>query len=441
MERGTELVYRGTFTEQSVGDRVRFQRNYHFETRLLVIDARETGYDLAAMTHLQDKSARTGKSAEQAGGAVRLERLRLEPSGRLTPAFAVPIEGPPTLEVGMFLEFPRGRLQLNQGWETKEVGQPNVAWQVAGRETVLSQPCYKVVGLQSSDDWERPRGDRGAWRRTDTLWVSLSTGQTIRVERTIEQRDPASREVSRMSTLRYDLESNLRHPPALTNDRRVEIARAIEFRTLAAPMLPQPARAGRELSALLRKINAFVEAQPATPYREAVWAVRRQVEAATRGEVVATNYGPTAAPLLPVEIKNKPAPEFLATNITGTGTVRLSSFKGKPTLLLFYNPRSETAGELLRWAQEVHRTLGKHVHVVGMSTSNDATEVLKQREAVGASFPVLHGSGLWRSYGVEATPTCVVLDGEGHIRHRFLGWGRETGPEVQTELRRWLSTR
>jgi peroxiredoxin len=296
------------------------------------------------------------------------------------------------------------------------------------------------VGLQTSDDWERPRADRGAWRRTDTLWISIRSGQTIRVERTIEQREPASREISRMSTLRYDLESNLRHLPALTNDRRVEIVRAIEFRTLATPMLPQPARASRELAALLRKINAFLEAQPATPYREAVLAVRRQVEAAGRGEVVVAQYAPLT-PSLPVEVKNTPAPEFLATNISGMGTMRLSSFKGKPTLLLFYNPRSETAPEMLRWAQELHSSLGKYVHIIGMSTSDNSTEVLKQRTAAGAEFPILHGSGLWRSYGVEATPTCVVLDAEGHIRHRFLGWGRETGPEVQAELRRWLSTR
>jgi peroxiredoxin len=455
LERGTELVYRGTFTEQSVGDRVRFQRAYRFETRALAIEASEKGADLAVMTHLQDKSPRaagtpavpiTGSAnpstapRDESTGAVRLERVRLDANGRVSPGFGVPVEGPPSIELGMFVELPTGRLKRNQGWENREPGQPARAWQVAGQETVLSQPCVKLVGIQASDDWEKPRADRGAWRRVDTVWIATRNGLAVRVERVTEQREPASREVSRTSTLRYDLESDLRHPPAMLGDRRLEIARAIEYRLVATPMLPQPARSGRELAALLRKINAFLESQPPTPYREAVLGVRRQVEAASRGEVVMTNYTQPTAPL-PLEVKNKPAPEFVATSITGTGNVRLSSFKGKPTLLLFYQPRSETAPELLRWAQDLHATLGKHVHIVGMSASDETTLVLKQRTAAGASFPILHGSGLRASYGVEATPTCVIVDAEGHIRHRTVGWGRETGTQVQTELRRWLSVR
>jgi peroxiredoxin len=443
LERGTELVYRGTFTEQSVGDQVRFQRAYRFETRGLVIESSEKGADLAVMTHLQDKSSRTpagGASPRaEASGAVRLERVRLEPNGRVTPGFGIPLEGPPSIELGMFVELPTGKLKRNQGWETREPGQPNRAWQVAGQETVLSQPCIKLVGIQSSD-WETPRGDRGSWRRVDTVWIGTRNGLAIRVERVTEQREPASREISRTSTLRYDLESDLRQPMAMLGDRRLEITRAIEYRSLAAPLLPQPARSSRELSVLLRKINAFLESQPPTPYREAVLGVRRQVEAASRGEVVMTNYAePTTA--LPLEVKNKPAPEFVATSITGTGTVRLSSFKGKPTLLVFYQPRSETAPELLRWTQDLNASLGKHVHIVGMSASDDNALVLKQRTAAGVTFPILHGSGLRASYGVEVTPTCVILDAEGHIRHRAVGWGRETCTQVQAELRRWLTVR
>ncbi|MFQ3591625.1 MAG: redoxin domain-containing protein [Gemmataceae bacterium] len=364
----------------------------------------------------------------------------METNGRVTPSYSVPIDGPPSIELGMFVELPTGRLKRNQGWEIREPGQPNHVWQVAGPETVLAQPCVKLVGIQASEDWEKPRADRGAWRRLDTVWIATRHGLAIRVERIIEQREPASREVSRTSTLRYDLESDLRHPPAMLNDRRVEIARTIEYRALAKPLLAQPARNSRELAALLRKINSFMESQPPTPYREALVTLRRQVEAASRGEVVGVGYA-EAAEKLPSEVRNKPAPEFVASSITSPGSVRLSSFKGKPTLLMFYQPRSETAPEMLRWAQELHSSLGKHVHIVGMSTSDESTLVLKQRNAAGATFPILHGSGLRASYGVEATPTCVIVDAEGHIRHRAMGWGRETGPQVQSELRRWLTVR
>jgi peroxiredoxin len=439
MERGTEWVYRGTFTEQTLGLRVRFQRTYRFETRILAVEASENGADLAVMTHLQDKSPR-GSTWEGGNGAVRLERVRLESHGRVRPSFSVPLEGPPSIELGMVVELPRGRLKRLQTWQCREPGRPPLTWQVIGQETVLAQPCLKLVGVQQSDDWDQPRADRGAWRRVESVWLASRHGLAVRVERVIEHREPASREVSRSATLRYELESDLKHPAALLNDRRVEIARALEFRSLATPLLPQPIRASRELAALLRKIQAFLDSQPPTPYREAVLSIRNQVEAASRGEVVVSHYAEPVQPF-PLEIKNKPAPDFLATSITGTGNVRLSSFKGKPTLLIFYQPRSETALEMLRWAQELQATLGKFVHIVGMSTSDDSALVLKQRSAAGATFPILHGSGLRASYGVEVTPTCVLLDAQGHMRHRVMGWGRETGPEVLAELRRWVNVR
>jgi hypothetical protein len=109
--------------------------------------------------------------------------------------------------------------------------------------------------------------------------------------------------------------------------------------------------------------------------------------------------------------------------------------------MIFYHPGSETAPELLKWAQGLNSSLGKHVHVVGMSASDDAAVVLKQRAALGATFPVLHGSGLRNTYGVEATPKCIVIDADGIVRGAYLGWGRETGDVVMAELRRWLVTR
>ena len=50
--RGQELVYRGTFSEESAGARVQFQRTYRFETRYFVLDTPARRIDLAALTTL-----------------------------------------------------------------------------------------------------------------------------------------------------------------------------------------------------------------------------------------------------------------------------------------------------------------------------------------------------------------------------------------------------
>lgn len=440
-ERGGEMVYRGTFTEQAVDLRVRFQRSFRIEARLLVLDAQPRHTDLAAMTIFKDRGpTATGATAT----AVRLEKVRVDGTGQVQSltagGLAVPIDGPPSLEVGMFVPLPGGRLKPNQGWESRPPGEPARAWQVAGAEAVLAQNCLKLVGIQVSDEWERPRADRGAWRRTDTVWISTRTGLAVRVQRTIEQRDPASRETSRLSTLRYDLESSVRHPLPFTESYQKEVAKALELRALALPLLPHPLKMSRELTALSRKVNHYLEMQPATPYREAVLAVKRQVEAAGRGEVVVVQYHEPAKEEAPTVARvGSLAPEFLATDMTGPGSARLARFKGKAVLILFYHPTSHTAADVIRFAQSVNASLGKYVNVVGMSASDDAARVLKQRSALGATFPVLHGSGLRASYGVEATPKFIVIDASGVVRGMYLGWGSETSGEVLAELRRWLS--
>ena len=97
------------------------------------------------------------------------------------------------------------------------------------------------------------------------------------------------------------------------------------------------------------------------------------VEAAGRGEVV---------PRLPrtpkprrksssVAAIGQPAPDFVATDFAGRGTARLSKWKGRPLVLVFYNPDSFTAPELLRFAQDLHVRWGKHVSVVGLCVSDD----------------------------------------------------------------------
>jgi peroxiredoxin len=313
-----------------------------------------------------------------------------------------------------------------------------MGWQVAGTDTIGTSTCIRLVGLQKSDDWDRPRGDRTAWRRRETVWVSPRTGLAARVERIIEQREPARLEPTRKSTLRYDLESSLQYHSQLGDDRRVEITQALTFRDNAAPLLAQPARNAKLLAIQLRKIAYHLENQPPTPYREAVLQVKRQVEAASRGEVVpaAHQAGESTAPA--VAALGQSAPDFVATSITAAGSARLASWKGKPIVLLFYHPGSVTATESLRFAQNLHSTYWRHAQVVALSVSDDKAAVLKQRDALKLTFPILHGGGLRISYAVETTPKIVLIDARGVVRGSYLGWGSETGEEVLTELRRWL---
>lgn len=448
--RGQELVYRGTFTEETVGARVQFQRVYRSETRYFVLDALPAGTELAAFTTLQARapgSASPNVRIEGAASSVRLEKVTLLPYGRVTAAdlsLAVPLEGPCPLESAVFVEMPRGRVVPNQTWEKPEPGRPAMIWKLAGTETVHGQSCLVFVGVQQSDDWERPRADRNGWRREDRVWLLPRSGVTARVERTIEHHEPARREVSQRSVLRYELESSLQYPTQLALDRRQEILQAMSYREVARPLVVEPGRNARALQALQTRIAGHLENQPPTPYRDAVLTVKRQVEAACRGEVVTVAYQtltppPPAPPLLPTTVAlGEPAPDFVATEFTGKGTARLARWKGKPILMVFYNPTSVTAPDVLRFAREVQATHGAKASVVGMSVSPDGKAALAQANTLGLTYPLLFGGGLRISYGVETTPKFVVIDAVGVVRGMYLGWGAETAGEVTTELRRWL---
>jgi peroxiredoxin len=446
--RAQELLYRGSFTEEYFDSRVRLNRAYRLEARVFVLDTPPRGLDVALLTILKSSDpnhrAAPTVSAGPAGGSVRLERARVDLQGKVSAdpgtSLAVPLEGAPTLECGMFVEVP-GRVGPGQTWQTAEEGRPPCAWEAVGPEMVRGTSCFKLVGVQQSDDWGRPRADRAAWRRTDTVWVEPRLGVAYRVERVIERCEPAHREPTQRSVLRYERDFIRQLAGTFSDDCREEIRQALAFRDRAAPLLTAPARyAAPQLTALLNKINAYLEHQPETPpYREAVLQVKRLVEAARRGEAppVPVEERPVAPAVATVGLA---APDFLVANLTGPGSARLRQWLGRPVLLVFYHPASPTAADLLRYAQRLKTTYGERIAVLGMSVSGDVNLIQRQRSALGLTFPVLNGSALRTSYAVE-TPKIVLLDAAGVVRGEYLGWGRETPGAVREDLKTWLSRR
>jgi hypothetical protein len=438
---GQEFVYRGTYTEEASGGGVQFGRACRVEVRLLVLETNPRGAEVAFFTCLRPRDSRPAGTGDGADAAsARLEVAHVDAQGRVTPApgvsLAAPLEGPPAVECGAFVEVPPGRAQ-ETGWQEAEAGRPARAWHVAGTDTVAGAAYVKLAATQQSDDWDRPRADRAGWRRADTVWFAPRLGVAFRVERVIERRDPSRQASSLRGTLRYELESSLQYPAEMVKDRRQDVLQARAFAEAAAPLLPAGARAAPQMNALLAKINYHLDHQPPTPYRDAVLQVKRHVEAARRGEVPVAPPEDAATPL-GVAAAGRPAPDFLATDFTGPSASGPRRWRGRPALLVFYSPGSPTAGEVLRFAQHVQDSFGPAVAVVGLTVSPDRERALRQRADLGATFPVLDGSGLRISYAVESTPKLFVTDESGVVRGAYVGWGPESDAEVLRELRQWV---
>jgi peroxiredoxin len=259
------------------------------------------------------------------------------------------------------------------------------------------------------------------------------------VERVIERRGPADHEPTQCGKLRYELDSSLVFSGPMAEDRRREITQALTLRDQLVPLLAQPTQHGPQLVNLVKRVDYYSENQPPTPYRPAILQVQRRAESARRGESPPVLFEETAAPATPTAATvGQLAPDFIANDLTGSGSARPRRWLGKPVLLIFYNPASPTATEVLRFAQRIWRSYPEHVTVVGLAVGEIAA-AKSQHQDLGLAFPVLDGGGLRISYAVETTPKFVILDSSNIVRGAWLGWGRETPAEVVDELKRWLS--
>ena len=440
LSKAQELVYRGTFTEEATGGSVQFNRTFRLESRIFVLDTPSKGAEVAFLTVLKSREAHSDAAKGAAAESVRLDLAHVDLQGVVTAepgtSLTVPLEGPPTLEVGAFAAVPEGKFTADSTWETTEEGRPIRFWRAVGSDMVNGVRCLKLEGVQKSDDWDKPRADRDAWRRTDRVWLAPRLGVACRVERVIERRESGRRDPTYKSVLDYDQDEPMQYPGRLYDERQREIVQAHAFSEAAVPLLTTPAKNGPQLAALLNRIAYHLDRQPQTPYREAIFQVKRRVEAAQRGETppeVASEEKPETPT---VAIVGGAAPDFLAPNIVTSGTFRLRQTRGKPVLLVFYNPASPTTAGVLAYAQKMSDSY-KDLTVLALTVSGDVDAIKRQRANLKLTFPVLDGSGLHSSYGVEGTPKLMVLDGNGVVRGDYVGWGSETPGAVMNELRRW----
>jgi len=451
LSHALELVYRGSFREEAFSSRVQFNRAYRVETRVFVLETTLRGSQAAFCTMLKARDPHANSTAPAitsgpVSSSVRLEIAQIDPQGKIQAepgvSLAVPLEGVPTVDCSAFLAVPVGRLAVGDTWESGEEGRPLTIWRVAGVEMVNGTSCLKLAGVQQSEDWDSPRADRGSWRRQDTVWMSPRLGIAYRVERLIEEREPARQEPTMKSFFRSDLESSLQYPGQLFENRLLEINQARAFQEAAAPLLTNPARYSAQLTALEGKINQHLEQQPPTPYREAIFQARRRVEAARRGETPAPAVELIALQA-PIQVARlgQHAPDFVVSDFNHPEGARLRTWLGRPILMVFFNPSSPFANQVLRYGQQLQTMYGGDLNVLGMSVTDEPGPVLQLRDSLKLTMPLLKGSGLRIGYAVETTPKLIIIDAMGVVRGSYLGWGHETAHEVFEELKRWLPQR
>lgn len=442
---GLELVYLGSYTEESLIPNVQYQQHYRLETQFLVLEGKQRSWQVAVMTSLSLRDGKQERQPPANGGrssSVRLEILQVNSQGRVSDASGASVEmslsGPPTLEFGAFVEAPLTKVSKNGFWPVNEEGRPPRTWTVVGNEVCGGISCIKLVGEQQSEDWDRPRADRAAWRRRDTVWIAPQLGVAQKVERVVERREPGRREPTQRGTVRYELESRLQYPGKLLEDRRQEIVKAAKFQEEARPLLATPAQYSGQIDALAKKVAYYRENQAPTPYRNAILQLEGRLDRARKGE---TPPEPSSEDIpikrTAVDLGQK-APDFVVTDLISKKSTRLSRLLGKPVLVFFYNPTTSTGKDVLQFARELAEKHGDNISILAMAVTQDAGQIRKQHSEMRLPFAIHDGKGLHLTFGVEATPRLVLLDADGIVRAAHTGWGFHTPREITQELSRCL---
>ena len=431
---GLELVYSGISTEETLGTSV--TRSYRLQNHVLVLGSEGKVCDVAFMTTLTVRDPnQTGKTAP---ASIRLELAKVDNQGRMKPlsgsTLHPPIAAPPTIETACFVEAPPIRVGRGASWDVAEEGQPPRSWQIQGTESCAGSPCVKLLGQQQSDDWDRPRADSAAWRRRDLIWLSVQAGIAVKVERTVERRDPARREPSHRTVTSYTLESRLRYPNKLFDDRKQEILLAHKIADDTAGFLKQATGDSARLDLLLRKVSYHLENRPSTPYRMALEHAVERVDHAKRGEIVTAGYLEQPPERLgPLQVGQR-VPDFITEGL-GTHTAsRLSRSLGRPVLVFYYNPGTTIGVDVLKFAKELGDKNGDRMSILAMAVTNDVDAAIRQRAALDLPFPILDGGVMRIPFGVDGTPRFIVLDAEGVIRCQSTGWGIQIPDEIREHL-------
>jgi hypothetical protein len=437
LARGLELVYAGTYVDESLAPNVKYQKTYRLETTLFVLDTGKLHSDVALMTALSEIDGRQ-PSGSSGPASVRFTLARIDPQSKLRTlddkALNLSISGPSTLEFGFLAEVPLTRVGKNAFWEVTEEGRPARSWQVAGAEACAGVTCVKLIATQQSVDWDHPRADQTAWRRNDILWLVPQLNVALKVERSIERRDPAHKVPTHRSVVRYELESKLRYPGKMFDDRQREIAALKKFQEEAAPLLQQPAQYRTQLEGLIRKVAYHVEHQPTTPYRKAVLHLKQSLELARRGEAPVATGSDDPGPIIRQVGLGERMPDFVIAPLTEKQPVHLQKLLGLPTLVIFYNPTTEMGKQVMQHAKGLSQKQAGKVHVLALALTNDLEAAVKQHADLGLPFPVLDGSALRLTLAAEHTPRFVLIDGEGVVRWESTGWGLHSAAEIAQEL-------
>jgi hypothetical protein len=427
---GQELLFRGTVRAEALGQTIQLSSEYKLEVRALVLGETTGQTEIACCTKLT-LAPSPGSAAHPA--SVHLTLMAMDSVGRIVSSnyphgLCLPIDVPATWEQGWIVPSNISASAPAAQWEVPEPGRLPRRFQLLA---VNPSQC-QISCHQESSDWNKPRADSTAWKRSETITFDLKQQLPIKITRLIERRAPAHQKITSRLTTEYELvSSRVLDGPLLAVQRRdIEQIRQFQrqVQTLAAAAEARDCTA--QFQRLARDLEKFQYSGGGTAYREALGSLQSLVQAGLENRLA----NPWAA-ADKVDLPSMTDCKLLGTD--GKTAVTLSQFRGRPCLLIFMKPGTSLTQQVMAWANQFQTSLGSRTCVcLYLTTASEGPKILQAtfEEPAPLRF-FLQGQTLATEQKVTETPHFLLLNVDGAIAFECTGWGPEPQRDLEKRIR------
>jgi cytochrome c biogenesis protein CcmG/thiol:disulfide interchange protein DsbE len=130
------------------------------------------------------------------------------------------------------------------------------------------------------------------------------------------------------------------------------------------------------------------------------------------------------------------APDFTLRTLDGQ-EIALSKLKGKVILLDFWATWCGPCRESIPHLIQLYKNYKKNgFEVIGMNMDRGNIETVRHfAESMGILYPiVITPNNVERNYGVNSLPTTILIDKEGRIREKILGFTTEIAKQMTAKV-------
>jgi peroxiredoxin len=139
------------------------------------------------------------------------------------------------------------------------------------------------------------------------------------------------------------------------------------------------------------------------------------------------------------------APDLELPSLGATSKTRLSSFRGRPVLLVMFMSNCHLCDDEMPEIERLHRRLlPRGLAVIGVSADTDRAALQRFAQRHQITFPVLEDPGasaLRQAYGSWRLPEAYLIDATGTVAAVWLGSVKWSGPDVGDAITRLLPPR